>query len=253
MRLLITLLFTCCGLHRAIAQQAWSPDNGDGTFTNPILWGDWPDPDVIRVNHRFYMVSTSMHYVPGCPILTSTDLVNWQMAGYAVERYDEDPPLRHAGWPALSLVVRGPHPSVTTAANSMSLSARLMVGEPKRATSPCARPTVLKARGGAPSSRSIFTIRDCSSMTTGGCTWYTASVPALAKHLWPVRAPRDGGGRHLLSRQRTAPRRHGTAEKRRLQLVPLHGQVICIQTAPPRRSLHALYDIHYHRGAIHGI
>ena len=91
MRLLITLLFTCCGLHSAIAQQAWSPDNGDGTFTNPILWGDWPDPDVIRVNHRFYMVSTSMHYVPGCPILTSKDLVNWQMAGYAVERYDEDP------------------------------------------------------------------------------------------------------------------------------------------------------------------
>ena len=85
MRLLITLLFTCCGLHSAIAQQAWSPDNGDGTFTNPILWGDWPDPDVIRVNHRFYMVSTSMHYVPGCPILTSTDLVNWQMAGYAVD------------------------------------------------------------------------------------------------------------------------------------------------------------------------
>lgn len=114
----------------------------------------------------------------------------------------------------------------------MSLSARLMVGEPKRATSLSARQTVLKARGGAPSSRSIFTIRDCSSMTTGGCTWYTASVPALAKHLWPVRAPRDGGGRHLLSRQRTAPRRHGTAEKRRLQLVPLHGQVICIQTAP---------------------
>ena len=34
MRLLITLLFTCCGLHSAIAQQAWSPDNGDGTWTD---------------------------------------------------------------------------------------------------------------------------------------------------------------------------------------------------------------------------
>lgn len=69
----------------------WSPDNGNGTFTNPLMWGDWPDPDVIRVGDDFYLVSTSMHYVPGCPIATSKDLVNWTMAGYAVDRYDEDP------------------------------------------------------------------------------------------------------------------------------------------------------------------
>lgn len=72
-------------------QNVWNPDNGDGTFTNPLLWGDWPDPDVIRVGDDFYMVSTSMHYVPGCPILHSKDLVNWEMVGYAVDRYDEDP------------------------------------------------------------------------------------------------------------------------------------------------------------------
>lgn len=69
----------------------WSPDNGDGTFTNPLMWGDWPDPDVIRVEDDFYLISTSMHYVPGCPIARSKDLVNWTMAGYAVERYEEDP------------------------------------------------------------------------------------------------------------------------------------------------------------------
>ncbi len=69
----------------------WTPDNGDGTFTNPILWGDWPDADVIRVDDEFYFISTSMHYVPGCPIAQSKDLVNWEMAGYAVPRYDEDP------------------------------------------------------------------------------------------------------------------------------------------------------------------
>lgn len=33
--------------------EGWCPDNGDGTFTNPILWGDWPDPDVIRVGDDF--------------------------------------------------------------------------------------------------------------------------------------------------------------------------------------------------------
>ena len=74
------------------AQNAgWTADNGDGTFTNPLMWGDWPDPDVIRVGDDFYMVSTSMHYVPGCPIARSKDLVNWTMVGYTVERYDEDP------------------------------------------------------------------------------------------------------------------------------------------------------------------
>ena len=68
----------------------WTPDNGDGTFKNPLMWGDWPDPDIIRVGDDFYFISTSMHYVPGCPIATSKDLVNWRMAGYAVPRYDED-------------------------------------------------------------------------------------------------------------------------------------------------------------------
>ena len=88
---IITALATVAGFTAAGAQEAWSPDNGDGTFTNPIMWGDWPDPDIIRVGDEFYFVSTSMHYVPGCPIARSKDLVNWEMAGYAVERYDEDP------------------------------------------------------------------------------------------------------------------------------------------------------------------
>lgn len=74
----------------AAQHNVWMPDNGNGTFTNPLMWGDWPDPDVIRVGDEFYLVSTSMHYVPGCPIARSRDLINWSMAGYAVERYDED-------------------------------------------------------------------------------------------------------------------------------------------------------------------
>ncbi|MBO9619844.1 MAG: glycoside hydrolase 43 family protein [Niabella sp.] len=69
----------------------WTADNGNGTYKNPFLWGDWPDPDITRVGDTYYMISTSMHYVPGCPILQSKDLVNWEMASYAVNRYDEDP------------------------------------------------------------------------------------------------------------------------------------------------------------------
>lgn len=88
---LTLVLFTCFVTQLGAQTNVWTPDNGNGTFTNPIMWGDWPDPDVIRVGDYFYMVSTSMHYVPGCPIVRSKDLVNWEMVGYAVDRYDEDP------------------------------------------------------------------------------------------------------------------------------------------------------------------
>ena len=44
---------------------------------NPITGLDYPDPDVIRVDDTYYMVSTTMHFVPGCEILRSYDLVHW--------------------------------------------------------------------------------------------------------------------------------------------------------------------------------
>ena len=34
---------------------------------NPMLWADVPDPDVIRVGDTFYLVSTTMHLMPGAP------------------------------------------------------------------------------------------------------------------------------------------------------------------------------------------
>ena len=38
---------------------------------NPITRLDYPDPDVIRVEDTYYMVSTTMHFMPGCEILQS--------------------------------------------------------------------------------------------------------------------------------------------------------------------------------------
>jgi len=88
---IVFILNVLISIHVYPQEQGWTSDNQNGTFTNPIMWGDWPDPDIIRVGDEFYFISTSMHYVPGCPIAKSKDLVNWEMAGYAVERYDEDP------------------------------------------------------------------------------------------------------------------------------------------------------------------
>ena len=52
MKYLLSMFF-CAAAFCAAAQQVWTPDNGDGTFTNPIMWGDWPDPDIIRVGDDF--------------------------------------------------------------------------------------------------------------------------------------------------------------------------------------------------------
>lgn len=62
-----------------------------GTVTNPIIWADVPDPDVIRVDDTYYMVSTTMHLMPGCPVMRSTDLVNWTTVGYVFDRLSDTP------------------------------------------------------------------------------------------------------------------------------------------------------------------
>ncbi len=58
------------------------------TNINPITKLDYPDPDVIRVEDTYYMVSTTMHFMPGCEILRSYDLVNWEHAAYVYDVLD---------------------------------------------------------------------------------------------------------------------------------------------------------------------
>ncbi len=55
---------------------------------NPIMKLDYPDPDIIRVDHTYYMVSTTMHFMPGCEILRSFDLVHWEHAAYVYDKLD---------------------------------------------------------------------------------------------------------------------------------------------------------------------
>lgn len=55
------------------------------TYTNPILHQDYSDPDAIRVGDYYYMTASSFTSVPGLPILRSSDLVHWQLIGYALK------------------------------------------------------------------------------------------------------------------------------------------------------------------------
>jgi len=61
------------------------------TVKNPMLWADCPDPDVIRVGDTFYMVTTTMHLMPGAPIMASKDLENWETVGYVFNRLTDSP------------------------------------------------------------------------------------------------------------------------------------------------------------------
>lgn len=58
---------------------------------NPMLWADVPDPDVTRVGDTYYLVSTTMHLMPGAPIMTSKDLKNWETVGYIFDRLTDSP------------------------------------------------------------------------------------------------------------------------------------------------------------------
>ncbi len=66
---------------------AWSPDNGDGTYTNPIINADYSDPDVCvgPSGEDYYLTASSFQSVPGLPILHSHDLVNWEIIGHALK------------------------------------------------------------------------------------------------------------------------------------------------------------------------
>lgn len=98
----MALLAGCGAMNRAVHPQAaasktWTADNGNGTFSNPLFYEEFSDPDVIRVGTDYYLTGTTMHTMPGLPVLHSKDLVNWKLASYAAERVDLAPAFRLQG------------------------------------------------------------------------------------------------------------------------------------------------------------
>lgn len=85
------LLTAPLSAHAQYHSQVWNPDNGNGTYTNPVLYADYSDPDVVAVGDDFYLTASSFNCIPGLPILHSNDLVNWQMIGYALQEQEPKP------------------------------------------------------------------------------------------------------------------------------------------------------------------
>ena len=67
--------------------EGWG-DQGDGTYRNPVLNADFSDPDVIRVEDKFYMVASDFHFL-GMQVLESEDMVNWHYISQIYRRFDE--------------------------------------------------------------------------------------------------------------------------------------------------------------------
>ncbi|MBX6362616.1 MAG: glycoside hydrolase 43 family protein [Gemmatimonadetes bacterium] len=89
----LLLLLAAC----AARAQTWTADNGNGTYSNPLFYDEFSDPDLIRVGDDFYLTGTTMHSMPGLPVLHSKDLVNWSFLGYALDRLDLGPEFRLEG------------------------------------------------------------------------------------------------------------------------------------------------------------
>lgn len=88
-RVLIVLLLLSSKLFAGeFVSKVWVPDNGNGTYTNPIIDADYSDPDVCRVGSDYYMTASSFNCVPGLPILHSNDLVNWKLVNHAIQKLD---------------------------------------------------------------------------------------------------------------------------------------------------------------------
>ena len=81
----------------APAARTWTADNGNGTYSNPLFYEEFEDPDVIRVGADYYLAGTTMHMNPALIILHSKDLVNWELASYCMNRLDLGPAFRLEG------------------------------------------------------------------------------------------------------------------------------------------------------------
>ena len=82
------LLAVPLSLQAQYHSQVWNPDNGNGTYTNPVIYADYSDPDVVAVGNDYYLTASSFNCIPGLPILHSKDLVNWEIIGYALQEQE---------------------------------------------------------------------------------------------------------------------------------------------------------------------
>lgn len=86
MKILKTLLLLCSLTGHSLLSSAQQ------TASNPLIYADVPDMSIVRVDDTYYMSSTTMHMVPGVPIMKSKDLVNWELVNYLYDTLSDEVP-----------------------------------------------------------------------------------------------------------------------------------------------------------------
>src|SRR5262245_44309182 len=94
---LLSLGAANCTADSPTVARSWTADNSNGTYSNPLFYEEFEDPDVIRVDHDYYLAGTTMHMSPALIVLHSKDLVNWELASYCMDRLDFGPAFRLGG------------------------------------------------------------------------------------------------------------------------------------------------------------
>jgi beta-xylosidase len=77
------------------------------THTNPVLWEDVADIDVLRVGDEYFYSASTMAFSPGAPILKSGDLVNWRYTGNSVPRLEFQDPAAYSLEDGKQAYIRG--------------------------------------------------------------------------------------------------------------------------------------------------
>lgn len=86
-RTITTLLLAVVALTTSAQTRLDWGDQGNGTYRNPVLNADYSDPDVIRVDNKYYMVASDFHFI-GMQVLESDDMVNWRIISQVYDRFD---------------------------------------------------------------------------------------------------------------------------------------------------------------------
>lgn len=89
--MMVKKMITMAALLAATTLTAQCPldwgDQGNGTYKNPVLNADYSDPDVIRVDDKYYMVASDFHFM-GMQVLESIDMVNWHIVSQVYSRFN---------------------------------------------------------------------------------------------------------------------------------------------------------------------
>lgn len=99
-----TIILLCALLLAALCtcpSEAAKPGDS-GTYTNPIIPGDWSDPALIHVGDDYYSLRSTFGWQPGLFIAHSKDLIHWEYIGHV---YTDHPSIQpgnteHGCWGA---------------------------------------------------------------------------------------------------------------------------------------------------------